>query len=53
MHISGIDQVLLLGLWAWEPQLNMPQTLPGIDISGVELLSVEFGAEMWVFGSKE
>ena len=38
---------------AWQPQLNLLQTLPGIDIQGAAMLLVEIGADMDVFGSAE
>ena len=34
-RIARMDQYLLDGLRAWQPQLNLLQTIPGIDIQGV------------------
>jgi len=36
-----------------QPQLNLLQTLPGIDRAGAAMLLVEIGADMSVFGSAE
>ena len=52
-RIARMDQYLLEGLRAWQPQLNLLQTLPGIDIQGAAMLLVEIGADMNVFGSAE
>ena len=52
-RIARMDQYLLDGLRAWQPQLNLLQTLPGIDIQGAAMLLVEIGADMTVFGSAE
>ena len=52
-RIARMDQYLLHGLQAWQPQLNLLQTLPGIDIQGAVMLLVEIGADMAVFGSAE
>ena len=52
-RIARLDQYLLEGLRAWQPQLNLLQTLPGIDIQGAAMLLVEIGADMSVFGSAE
>ncbi len=52
-RIARMDQYLLRGLEAWQPQLNLLQTIPGIDISGAAMLLVEIGADMGVFGSAE
>ena len=52
-RIARLDQYLLDGLRAWQPQLNLLQTLPGIDIQGAAMLLVEIGADMSVFGSAE
>ena len=52
-RINRMDQYLLDGLRAWQPQLNLPQTLPGIDVQGAAMLLVEIGADMTVFGSAE
>ena len=52
-RISRMDQYLLEGLKAWQPQLNLLQTIPGIDSQGAAMLLVEIGADMDVFGSAE
>ena len=52
-RVARMDQYLLDGLRAWQPQLNLLQTLPGIDIQGAAMLLVEIGADMNVFGSAE
>jgi transposase len=52
-RIAGMDQYLLDALQAWRPQLNLLQTIPGIDIQGAAMLLVEIGADMSVFGSAE
>jgi len=52
-RIARMDQYLLTGLQAWQPQLNLLQTIPGIDINGAAMLLVEIGADMAVFGSAE
>jgi transposase len=48
-RVARMDQYLLDGLRAWQPQLNLLQTLPGIDIQGAAMLLVEIGADMAVF----
>ena len=45
-RIARMDQYLLDGLRAWQPQLKLLQTLPGIDIQGAAMLLVEIGADM-------
>ncbi len=45
------DQTLLAGLAAWEPQLVLLQTLPGVDRIGAAMLLVEIGTDMTSFGS--
>ena len=52
-RIERMDQYLLEGLRAWQPQLNLLQTMPGIDVQGAAMLLVEIGADMTVFGSAE
>ena len=52
-RVARLDQYLLEGLRAWQPQLNLLQTLPGIDIQGAAMFLVEIGADMSVFGSAE
>ena len=52
-RIARLDQYLLDALNAYEPQLTLLQTLPGIDRQGAAMLLVEVGADMSVFGSAE
>lgn len=52
-RIAHMDQYLLQGLQAWQPQLNLLQTIPGIDQTGAAMLLVELGADMAAFGSAE
>jgi transposase len=52
-RIDHMDQYLLQGLQAWQPQLNLLQTIPGIDQTGAAMLLVELGADMAAFGSAE
>ena len=52
-RVARMDQYLLDGLRAWQPQLNLLQTLPDIDIQGAAMLLMEIGADMNVFGSAE
>jgi transposase len=52
-RIEHMDQYLLQGLQAWQPQLKLLQTLPGIDQTGAAMLLVELGADMTAFGSAE
>jgi transposase len=52
-RIGRMDQYLLQGLEAWRPQLNLLQTIPGIDQTGAAMLLVELGADMAAFGSAE
>jgi len=52
-RIERMDQYLLDGLQAMQPQLNLLQTLPGIDRVGAAMLLVEIGSDMNVFGSAE
>lgn len=52
-RIERLDQYLLQGLQAWRPQLNLLQTIPGIDQTGAAMLLVELGADMAAFGSAE
>lgn len=51
--IARMDAYLLAGLTAWQPQLNLLQTIPGIDRIGAAMLLVEIGADMNAFGSAE
>ena len=52
-RVSRFDQYLHEGLKAYQPQLRLLQTLPGVDIQGAAMLLVEIGADMAVFGSAE
>lgn len=51
--IARMDQYLLEGLEPWQAQLNLLQTIPGIDLIGAAMLLVEIGADMAAFGSAE
>jgi transposase len=51
--MSRFEQTLLEGLDAWQPQLVLLQTLPGIDRMGAAMLLVEIGTDMQRFGSAE
>lgn len=52
-RVARLDQYLLQGLMAYEPQLRLLQTIPGIDLQGAAMLLVEIGADMGPFGSAE
>ncbi len=52
-RIARLDARLLQGLKAYEPQLRLLQTIPGIDLQGAAMLLVEIGADMSIFGSTE
>jgi transposase len=52
-RIAGMDRYLLDGLRPWQAQLNVLQTIPGIDQIGAAMLLVEIGADMGAFGSAE
>ena len=47
------EQELLKGLSAWQTELVLLQTIPGIDIMGAAMLLVEISADMQSFGSAE
>lgn len=51
--MSRFEQSLLAGLEAWEKQLVLLQTIPGIDRMGAAMLLVEIGMDMTSFGSAE
>jgi len=51
--VTRLDQSLLDGLKAYEPQLRLLQTIPGSDPQGAAMLLVEIGADMDNFGSAE
>jgi transposase len=52
-RIACMDRHLLAALQAWQPQLNLLQTIPGVDHIGAAMLLVEISADMSVFGSAE
>ena len=52
-RMGRFEQALLKGLSAWQPQLTLLQTVPGIDTMGAAMLLVEIGVEMQSFGSAE
>jgi len=52
-RMARFDQALLQGLSAWQPQLILLQTIPGIDLMGAAMLLVEIGTDMQSFGSAE
>jgi len=52
-RIAHMDEYLLGGLKAWQPQLNLLQTVPGVDKIGAAMLLVEISADMSAFGSAE
>ena len=52
-RIASMDAYLLQELAPHRAQLNLLQTLPGIDQIGAAMLLVEIGADMAAFGSAE
>jgi len=52
-RMQRFEQELLKGLSAWQTELVLLQTIPGIDIMGAAMLLVEISAEMQNFGSAE
>ena len=52
-RMGRFEQELLKGLSAWQTELVLLQTIPGIDIMGAAMLLVEISAEMQNFGSAE
>lgn len=52
-RMGRFEQELLQGLSAWQPQLKLLQTIPGIDQMGAAMLLVEISADMDSFGSAE
>ena len=52
-RIACMDQYLLEGLKAWQPQLDLLQTILGIDIQRAAMMLVEIGADVTVCGSAE
>lgn len=53
VRMGRFEQDLLQGLSAWQPQLVLLQTSPGIDVIGAATLVVEISTEMDSFGSAE
>lgn len=51
--MARFEQTLLEGLDAWKPQLELLQTLPGVDRMGAAMLLVEIGTDMTSFGRAE
>ena len=52
-RMGRFEQMLLQGLSAWQPQLTLLQTIPGIDQMGAAMLLVEISTDMDSFGSAE
>jgi len=52
-RMGRFEQELLKGLSAWQTELVLLQTIPGIDVMGAAMLLVEISAEMQNFGSAE
>jgi len=52
-RVARMDEHLLARLEAWQPQLNLLQTIPGVDQVVAAMLLVEIGADMSAFGSAE
>lgn len=52
-RIAQMDQYLLQGLQPWQAQLQLLQTIPGIDLPGAAMLLVEIGTDMSAFGSAQ
>lgn len=51
--MARFEKTLLDGLQAWQPQLVLLQTMPGIDSIGAAMLLVEIGPDMASFGSAQ
>lgn len=51
--MARFERELLVGLQAWQPQLVLLQTIPGIDTIGAAMLLVEIGTDMASFGSAQ
>jgi transposase len=51
--MARFERALLDGLTAWQPQLVLLQTIPGIDAMGAAMLLVEIGPDMTSFGSAQ
>jgi transposase len=52
-RMARFEKALLGGLVAWQPQLVLLQTIPGIDQMGAAMLLVEISPDMGSFGSAE
>lgn len=52
-HMLSFELALLARLSAWQAQLTLLQTIPGIDQMGAAMLLVEISADMSSFGSAE
>ena len=52
-RMQRFELALLRGVSAWQPQLTLLQTIPGIDQMGAAMLLVEISADMNSFGSAE
>ncbi|MFZ3124009.1 MAG: IS110 family transposase [Acidovorax sp.] len=52
-RMGRFEQALLQGLSAWQPQLTLLQTIPGIDQMGAAMLLVEISTDMDSFGSAQ
>ncbi len=52
-HRPAWMSYLLQRAAAYEPQLRLLQTIPGIDLMGAAMLLVEIGSDMSLFGSAE
>ncbi|MGE4377839.1 MAG: IS110 family transposase [Burkholderiaceae bacterium] len=52
-RMRRFELALLQGLSAWQPQLRLLQTIPGIDQIGAAMLLVEISTDMDSFGSAE
>ena len=52
-RMGRFEQALLQGLSAWQTELTLLQTIPGIDIIGAAMLLVEISTDMQSFGSAE
>lgn len=51
--MARFETKLLDGLKAWQPQLILLQTIPGIDTMGAAMLLVEIGPDMASFGNAQ
>lgn len=52
-RVAKLDEYLLQGLQPWQAQLNLLQTVPGVDRIGAAMLLVEITPDMSAFGSAE